>query len=220
MPNTLHGLKALVTSGPTQEPLDPIRYLTNHSSGKQGHAIATALAAHGAEVTLISGPVHIPDPKNTHVIHVIEAKQMLEACLSVLEQQIDVVVCAAAVSDWRFRDTFPQKLKKQPDTGHLTLSLVKNPDILHAIATHTTLRPWLVIGFAAETEEVITHAQAKLVSKQCDWILANDVSQSVFNADNNTLQLIKEDSVETWPTMTKAAVAEKLAQEIAKAFGR
>lgn len=215
---TLKGLKALVTSGPTQEPLDPVRYLTNRSSGKQGHYIAESLAARGAEVTLVSGPVNIPDPAKVTTMHVKTALEMYDQCLDSLKQKMDIAVCAAAVSDWRFREINSQKMKKQAETDSIQITLVKNPDILSTISKHQNQRPTLVIGFAAETEHVISYAVEKQQRKRCDWMLANDVSQDVFGADDNTVYLVKEGEVHAWPTMSKKAVAEKLANDIVEFF--
>jgi phosphopantothenoylcysteine decarboxylase/phosphopantothenate--cysteine ligase len=214
------GLKVLITSGPTQEPLDPVRYLTNHSSGKQGHSIAEVLVGRGADVTLVSGPVHIAAPARVKVRYVKKADEMLEQCMAVLEEGVDVAICTAAVSDWRFKEISAQKLKKDPDVNEIQVTLVKNPDILGSICRHRTRRPKLVIGFAAETEHVISYALAKHQRKQCDWMLANDVTHNVFGADENTVYLVKDGQVEPWPTMTKRAVAEKLADDIATFFSR
>ncbi|TMJ21443.1 MAG: bifunctional phosphopantothenoylcysteine decarboxylase/phosphopantothenate--cysteine ligase CoaBC, partial [Alphaproteobacteria bacterium] len=169
----LAGKRALVTSGPTREPIDPVRYLSNRSSGKQGHAVARAAAAAGADVVLVSGPVEIPDPSGVKTVHVETAAEMLSAAEATLP--VDVAVCAAAVADWRVDAVANEKLKKQE--GRIpSLALVENPDVLAVLARHSRKRPRLVIGFAAETENLITHARAKLARKGCDWIVANDVS--------------------------------------------
>ncbi len=211
----LAGRKALVTSGPTREPIDPVRYISNHSSGKQGHAIAAALARLGADVTLVSGPVSIPDPKGVQVVKVETARQMLAACQAALPA--DVAVCAAAVADWTVAEPAPQKTKKAEGKAPPQISLVPNPDILATLSAAGTARPRLVVGFAAETETVTAHAQAKLARKGCDWIMANDVSPATgtFGGDHNTVHLVSAAGVEDWPTLTKDQVADRLAQTIA-----
>lgn len=207
--------KALVTSGPTQEPIDPVRYITNRSSGKQGHAIAAALANAGFEVTLVSGPTALPDPAGLRIVHVQTAEEMLAACEAALP--VDIVVCAAAVADWRVSKPSAQKLKKATSGDVPTLHLIENPDILAHIAAHPQHRPWLVIGFAAETEMVEANAQSKLKRKGCDWIIANDVSaEQTFGKEDNQVTLVKSQSEERWPRMSKAAIAEKLVEEILK----
>lgn len=212
-PKPLAGRRALVTSGPTHEPIDPVRYIANRSSGKQGHAIASALAALGAEVTLVSGPVALADPPGVTTIHVESARDMLNACRAALPA--DVVVCAAAVADWRV-EAAPQKLKKVEGGGLPALSLAENPDIL-ATVSQLAERPRLVVGFAAETEKVIEHATAKRARKGCDWICANDVSPATgtFGGDANTIHLVTADGVESWPAQSKQAAAEMLAARIA-----
>jgi phosphopantothenoylcysteine decarboxylase/phosphopantothenate--cysteine ligase len=209
----LAGKRALVTSGPTFEAIDPVRFIGNRSSGKQGHAIAAALARLGAETTLVSGPVSEPDPAGVRVVHIESARQMLEACQAALPA--DVAVCAAAVADWRVKDAADQKMKKGA-AAVPALELVENPDILAALAAAGNARPRLVVGFAAETENVIANAQAKRAKKACDWIVANDVSASagVFGGDENTVHLISVDKVEDWPRMAKDAVADQLAARI------
>ncbi len=210
----LAGLKALVTSGPTHEPIDPVRYIANRSSGKQGHAIAAALAKLGAETLLVSGPTREADPAGVAVRHVETAAQMLAACEAALP--VDVAICAAAVSDWRPTQPGNQKLKKNGATSR-SLELTANPDILASLAQSKNARPRLVIGFAAETEHVIQHAEQKLKKKGCDWILANDVSadSGTFGGDANTIHLVSADGVEDWPTMSKQDVAQRLARRIA-----
>lgn len=205
----LHGIKVLVTSGPTKERIDPVRYLSNDSSGKQGHIIAEVLAKAGASVTLISGPVAIPDPEEITMIKVESAEEMLAACLNALP--VDIAICAAAVSDFRPKAPFPQKFKKTEEST-LILELVKNPDILHCLATHPQLRPKLVIGFAAETEQLLLNAQQKLARKGCDWIMANDVSSAngVFGGEENTVLRVTQHEAEAWPKMSKQKVAERL----------
>lgn len=213
----LAGKRALVTSGPTFEAIDPVRFIGNRSSGKQGHAIAAALARLGADTTLVSGPVFEPDPAGVRVIHIESAREMLEACRAALPA--DVAVCAAAVADWRVKDSADQKLKKGAP-GNLgavpSLDLVENPDILATLAAAGNARPRLVVGFAAETENVIANAQAKRAKKNCDWIVANDVSAGagVFGGNENTVHLISANAVEDWPRMAKDAVADQLAARI------
>ncbi|WP_119303007.1 bifunctional phosphopantothenoylcysteine decarboxylase/phosphopantothenate--cysteine ligase CoaBC [Dongia deserti] len=210
----LSGLKALVTSGPTHEPIDPVRYIANRSSGKQGHAIAAALAKLGADTLLVSGPTGEADPAGVAVRHVETAAQMLAACEAALP--VDVAVCAAAVADWRPAQAGNQKLKKNGMTAQ-SLELTANPDILATLAQSKKARPRLVIGFAAETEQVIKHAEEKLKKKGCDWILANDVSAGTgtFGGDANTIHLISANGVEDWPTSSKQDVALRLARRIA-----
>lgn len=211
----LSGKRAIVTSGPTHEPIDPVRYIANRSSGKQGHAIAAALAALGAEVTLVTGPTREPDPAGCKVVPIETARQMLDACLAALPA--DIAVCAAAVADWRVAEEGAQKLKKTGgDLPHL--SLTENPDILSTLAGHPTQRPGLVIGFAAETETVVEHATEKRRRKGCDWILANDVSAATgtFGGDANTVHLIDADGAEAWPAMSKVELGRKLATRIAE----
>src|SRR5690242_11505356 len=214
----LSGLKALVTSGPTHEPIDPVRYIANRSSGKQGHGIAAAAVDAGADVTLISGPVNVPDPPGAKVIKVESAREMLRAVENALPA--DVAIFAAAVADWRVANAGEQKLKKQP--GHTTpeLALVENPDILATIAGRKKQRPKLVIGFAAETENVVANAKAKLARKHCDWILANDVSpqSGVMGGDSNTITLVLASGLEAWPPQSKDAVAAMLVTRIADAL--
>jgi phosphopantothenoylcysteine decarboxylase/phosphopantothenate--cysteine ligase len=212
----LQGKRILITSGPTHEPIDPVRYIANRSSGKQGHAIAAAAARAGAEVTLVSGPVNLPDPAGVKVIKVETAREMLQAAERALP--VDVAIFAAAVADWRVASAGTQKIKKKP--GQLTpdLPLVENPDILASIAKRKTLRPKLVVGFAAETENVAANAKAKLASKGCDWILANDVSPrtGIMGGDRNTIQFITTKSVEPWPPQSKQDVAAMLIARIAQ----
>jgi len=208
----LKGRRALVTSGPTYEAIDPVRFLGNRSSGKQGHAVAAALARRGAETVLVSGPTREPDPPGVRVVHVESAREMLAACEAALP--VEVAVCAAAVADWRV-EAAPQKLKKQK--GPPPLVLVENPDILATLSQAGNRRPRLVIGFAAETEKLIEHAKAKRQKKGCDWILANDVSakSGTFGGDRNTIHVIDAGGVEHWPVLSKAEVAKRLADRIA-----
>jgi phosphopantothenoylcysteine decarboxylase/phosphopantothenate--cysteine ligase len=214
---TLSGVKALVTSGPTHEPIDPVRYIANRSSGKQGHAIAAALAALGAETTLVSGPTREADPAGVAMRHVETAAEMLAACENALP--VDVAICAAAVADWRPAQRGNQKIKKNGGPAP-SLELTANPDILATLAQSKTARPRLVVGFAAETEKVVAHAQAKLKKKGCDWILANDVSEGTgtFGGERNTIHLVTASGVEDWPSQSKAEVARHLAQRVAAFF--
>lgn len=213
----LKGLHALVTSGPTHEPIDPVRFIANRSSGKQGHAIAAALASSGAKVTLVSGPVSITDPPGVRVVHVETAEQMLAACQKALPA--DLAICAAAVADWKMKAPAREKLKKTK-SGPPTLELSTNPDILATLSGMKKGRPRLVIGFAAETQKISAHAQAKLEAKGADWILANDVSEGsgTFGGDSNQVHLITTSGIETWPRMSKSQVAQELAKRIALAF--
>jgi len=214
----LAGRRALVTSGPTREAIDPVRYLSNHSSGKQGHAIAAALAALGAETILVSGPTQEPTPAGVKLVAVDSAREMLAATEANLP--VDVAVMAAAVSDWRVETSASQKLKKDAKTPPV-LRLVENPDILATVAHRSNDRPALVIGFAAETENVVANAVVKRQKKGCDWILANDVSlgTQTFGGDENTIHLVAADGVEDWPAMTKHEVAARLADRIAARLG-
>ena len=213
----LAGRHILVTSGPTHEPVDPVRYIANRSSGKQGHAIAAALANAGAAVTLVSGPVQLPDPPGVEVIHVETALEMLAA----VEENLpaDAGIFAAAVADWRMPSIAGEKIKKTGPKQEMTLELVQNPDILRTVG-HGEYRPGLLIGFAAETQNVVAQAQQKLRAKGCDWILANDVSpeSGVMGGEKNTIHLVREDAVEDWPEMTKDAVATRLAGRIGDYF--
>jgi phosphopantothenoylcysteine decarboxylase/phosphopantothenate--cysteine ligase len=214
----LAGKRVLITSGPTHEPIDPVRYIANRSSGKQGHAIAAAAARAGAEVVLVSGPVNLPDPANVKVVHVETAREMLQAVERALPA--DVAIFAAAVADWRVAGTAEQKIKKKAGQTTPELSLVENPDILSTIAHRQPQRPKLVIGFAAETENVAANAKAKLVTKGCDWILANDVSPAtgIMGGDRNTIQLVTPQGIEPWPPQTKEDVAAMLIARIAEAL--
>lgn len=212
----LAGQRALVTSGPTHEPVDPVRYIANRSSGKQGHAIATALARSGAETTLVTGPTQEIDPPGVSVIHVETAQQMLEACQNALPA--DVAVCAAAVSDWRPAKAPDQKIKKNGAPPKLTLA--ENPDILKTLSAEGNERPRLIIGFAAETGDVVKKAKPKLTAKGCDWIVANDVAPGTgtFGGSENTVHLITANAVDSWPRMSKQAVADQLVSRIADAL--
>jgi len=214
----LAGKRVLVTSGPTHEPIDPVRYIANRSSGKQGHAIALAAVRAGAEVTLISGPVTLPDPPGVRMIKVESARDMLRAAEQALP--VDVAIFAAAVADWRVANAGDQKIKKKAGETTPELSLVENPDILSTVAHRTDQRPKLVIGFAAETENVAANAKAKLARKGCDWIVANDVSPQtgIMGGDSNTVQLVTADGIEAWPPQSKDEVAGMLIARIAAAM--
>jgi phosphopantothenoylcysteine decarboxylase / phosphopantothenate---cysteine ligase len=218
-PGLLTGRRVLVTSGPTSEPIDPVRFIANRSSGKQGHAIATAAAAAGAGVVLVSGPVNLPDPPGVTVIKIETARQMLEAVEKTLPA--DVAIFAAAVADWRSERPSDSKIKKQRGQTPV-LKLVENPDILSMIAHRKTGRPRLVIGFAAETDDVIANAKSKLIRKGCDWILANDVSPEtgIMGGDSNTIHLISANAVEDWPPQSKDDVARMLVERIVKELGK
>jgi len=209
----LRGRRALVTSGPTYEPIDPVRYIANRSSGKQGHAIAAALAALGAETTLVSGPTRLADPAGCRVLRVETAQQMLAASLSALPA--DVAVCAAAVADWRPAAPGNAKLKKDGGAPP-QIALAENPDILATLSRHKQ-RPSLVVGFAAETDDLIAHATAKRLRKGCDWIVANDVSTGTgtFGGDDNRVHVIDAAGTESWDPMKKDEVARRLARRIA-----
>lgn len=203
----------LVTAGPTFEPIDPVRFIGNRSSGKQGYAIAAAAAKLGARVTLVAGPGALPDPAGVSVVHVETAQNMLDAVEAALPA--DAAIFSAAVADWRPAAVQPEKIKKGSSTPELRL--VENPDILKTIAQRTENRPPLVVGFAAETENVVAHALKKLESKSCDWIAANDVSpeKGIFGGDRNKVHLIMEGQVQSWPEMTKDEVAQRLMEAVA-----
>jgi phosphopantothenoylcysteine decarboxylase/phosphopantothenate--cysteine ligase len=217
-PKPLAGRKVLVTAGPTHEPIDPVRYIANRSSGKQGYALATALARAGAEVHLISGPVSLPDPVGVAVTRVVTAREMLAAVEAALP--VDVAVMAAAVADWRV-DASAEKIKKGPD-GAPTLSFQENPDILATLGRHPTLRPKLVVGFAAETQNLIANAEGKLRRKGADVIVANDVSPKtgIMGGDRNTVRIVEPAGVTDWPDLPKDEVAAKLVGLIAAKLGR
>ncbi|MDH7789127.1 MULTISPECIES: bifunctional phosphopantothenoylcysteine decarboxylase/phosphopantothenate--cysteine ligase CoaBC [Ochrobactrum] len=211
----LSGKTIVMTSGPTHEPIDPVRYIANRSSGKQGHAIAAALAKLGATVHLVSGPVTIPDPQGVKVIHVETAREMQAAVES--HFPADAAVMVAAVADWRTANAADQKIKKQPGESAPTLSMVENPDILAGVG-HSAKRPGLVVGFAAETQDVLANAGRKLEKKGADWIVANDVSGDVMGGDRNRVRILSRTGIEEWPEMSKEQVAEKLAEKIAGAL--
>ncbi|TCK30733.1 phosphopantothenoylcysteine decarboxylase/phosphopantothenate--cysteine ligase [Ancylobacter aquaticus] len=218
----LTGRHVLVTSGPTHEPIDPVRYIANRSSGKQGHAIAAAAARAGARVTLVSGPVTLPDPPDVDMRRVESARDMLAAVEAALPA--DVAIFAAAVADWRAADEAPEKMKKDGNAPP-PLALTENPDILATIAHRTGGRPRLVIGFAAETQNVVAYAQAKRARKGCDWILANDVSAQsgipggVMGGDTNEVHFLTAEGAEAWPPASKTEVAEQLIARIVAALG-
>jgi phosphopantothenoylcysteine decarboxylase/phosphopantothenate--cysteine ligase len=214
----LAGRHAIVTSGPTHEPIDPVRYIANRSSGRQGHAIASALAALGARVTLVSGPVSVPDPAGMTVRPVESARDMLNACQEALPA--DIAVFAAAVADWRVDNAATGKIKKQPGAAPPALSLVPNPDILATIAEAGPRRPKLVVGFAAETDDLMANAQGKLKRKNADWIVANDVSPAtgIMGGAENAVHVVSAAGIESWDRMSKEAVAARLARRIAEAL--
>ena len=218
-PNRLRGRHALVTAGPTREPLDPVRFLSNHSSGRQGYAIAKALADAGAKVTLVSGPVELAPPSNVDLVPVETAREMLAACEAALPA--DIFVSVAAVADWRPAQAADKKLKLKEGDAEVgsQLKLVENPDILATLARKKKQRPSLVVGFAAETHNVEAFARAKLKRKRCDWIIANDVSGDIMGGRENEVTLVTPDSAEAWSRMGKDRVAEKLADRIAQHFG-
>jgi phosphopantothenoylcysteine decarboxylase / phosphopantothenate---cysteine ligase len=214
----LAGRRVLITSGPTQEPIDPVRYLANRSSGKQGHALARAAAALGAEVTLVSGPVTLADPEGVRVVKVETAHEMLEATLDALPA--DIAICAAAVADWRAADEATHKLKKQNQAAETILKLVQNPDILATVAGLGARRPRLVIGFAAETENLIANATAKRRAKGADWIVANDVwaGTGAMGSDQTQVHLVTPAGVEDWPPLSKDETAARLLARAAEAL--
>ena len=216
-PKPLAGRTVVVTSGPTHEPIDPVRYIANRSSGKQGHAIAGALAKLGADVRLISGPVTLADPDGVETIRVESARDMLDA----VQQQlpVDIAVMVAAVADWRAAGTSNEKIKKRPGSAPPPLELTENPDILKTVGHHEH-RPALVVGFAAETQNLEKNARAKLERKGADWIVANDVSPEtgIMGGDHNRVRIVSASGIEDWPHMDKQSVAQRLAQSIADAI--
>ena len=217
-PKPLAGRKAIVTSGPTHEPIDPVRYIANRSSGTQGHAIAAALARAGADVTLVSGPVTLPDPTGVKLVHVERAEEMRDAVLTALPA--DIAVMVAAVADWRVATASDEKIKKSADGSVPALPLAENPDILKTVGHHAK-RPKLVVGFAAETSDVEANARAKLDRKGADMIVANDVSPEtgIMGGKRNTVALISRDGVERWPDMSKEEVAVRLVALIVDRLG-
>ncbi len=212
----LSGKHVLVTSGPTQEALDPVRYITNRSSGKQGHAIAAAFAARGARVTLISGPVDQPDPPGVDTLHVDSAEAMMNACRKALPA--DVAICAAAVADWTPCEVSEAKLKKSDMPDNPRISLKPTADILASLTGEDSPRPALVIGFAAETHDTIRNAVRKRTNKGCDWILANTVTANAFGGETNSVTLISADRTEKWPEGPKTEIAERLAETVQNAL--
>ena len=214
-PQPLKGKKILITAGPTREAIDPVRYISNYSSGKQGYAIAAAAVALGAETVLVSGPVDLPIPPGVQMIPATSATEMLTA--SERELPCDIAIFTAAVADWRVAEEKDQKIKKDK-SGMPSLQLVENPDILQTIAKRTAKRPKLVVGFAAETENLVENAREKLKKKGCDLIIANDVSKErgVFGGDQNTVQLVSASGVESWGLLSKQDVAQRLMQLLAK----
>lgn len=211
----LYGKRVLVTAGPTYEAIDPVRYIANRSSGRQGFAIAQAAAELGAEVTLVAGPVHLVTPPGVIRIDVESAREMLAEVEKALPA--DVAIMVAAVADWRAADAPTQKIKKDGKTVP-PLALTENPDILATLARHKQ-RPKLLIGFAAETEKIVEHAGTKLSKKGCDWIVANDVSGDVMGGDNNAFHIVSKEGVESWPSAPKDAIARKLMEKVADAVG-
>jgi len=211
----LAGRKVLITAGPTREPIDPVRYISNYSSGKQGYAIAEAAVALGAETVLVSGPVSLPIPPGVQMMPVESARDMLKVCEA--ELPCDIAIFAAAVADWRVGDAAGEKLKKGSG-GPPQLALTENPDILRTIALRKEGRPLLVVGFAAETEQVVKHATEKLEKKGCDLIVANDVSpeKGVFGGDQNSVHLVSKSGVESWPAMSKRDVAHRLMLQLSE----
>ena len=214
----LSGRRALVTAGPTLEAIDPVRYIANRSSGKQGYAIAGALSRLGAETVLVSGPTELETPAGVERVDVESANQMMAACEA--ELPVDVAVCVAAVADWRVDEASQGKIKKNGGAAP-SLKLVENPDILASLAGRGNDRPGLLVGFAAETEDIVAHASEKRARKGCDWIIANDVSNGsgVMGGDDNQVHLITEAGAESWDHTSKAAVADRLAGRIADHFG-
>ena len=211
----LAGRRAIVTSGPTHEPIDPVRYIANRSSGRQGHAIAAALAELGADVTLVTGPVTIADPRGVATVHVERAEEMRDAVLNALPA--DIAVMVAAVADWRVASSAEQKIKKQPGDAPPALQMVENPDILKTVGHHQQ-RPAIVIGFAAETQDIEANGKAKLERKGADLIVANDVSPAtgVMGGARNQVKLISKDGIDTWPNLSKEEVAKRLANWVAE----
>jgi phosphopantothenoylcysteine decarboxylase / phosphopantothenate---cysteine ligase len=214
----LAGRHVLITSGPTHEPIDPVRYIANRSSGKQGHALAEAAYAAGARVTLVSGPVELPDPSNVDVVRVETAAEMMKAVETGLPA--DIAIMAAAVADWRMATEGTQKIKKDGSGKPPALEMTENPDILATIGHHDSLRPGLLIGFAAETQDLVKNARAKLARKNADWIIANDVSPAtgIMGGDANTVRLVSKSGVEDWPQMDKADVAQRIIARAAEAL--
>ncbi len=218
-PGLLNGKRALVTSGPTIEKIDPVRFLSNRSSGKQGHAIANALRRHGADTNLISGPVNIKEPENVKVTNINSAEEMLQECRKNLP--VDIAIFAAAVSDWKCSEASNTKIKKSSEGDNLTINLQQNQDILKEISTLNNNRPKLVIGFSLETDNLIESAKEKLKNKSCDWIIANghhNGEESVFDSEMNSIKLIDNNNVEDWGYLNKNDIAEKICIKISKFF--
>ena len=214
----LAGRHAIVTSGPTHEAIDPVRYIANRSSGKQGHAIASALAARGARTTLVTGPTHEPNPAGVEIVRIESAQDMLNAVLAALPA--DIAVCAAAVADWRPEKIGDRKMKKGDHTTAASLNILENPDILRTLAQSADRRPRLVVGFAAETDDIIENAVTKRDYKGCDWIIANDVSSETdtFGSDENKVHFITQKVIEDWPLLAKTGVADRLVDRITEHF--
>jgi len=214
----LAGRRAIVTSGPTHEAIDPVRYVANRSSGKQGHAIAAALAGMGAETVLVTGPTAEAKPAGVNIVHIESAREMHDAATTALPA--DIAVCAAAVADWRPAETPEGKIKKTEGGTPPCLDMVENPDILRSLSAGGNQRPALVVGFAAETDNILANASAKRERKGCDWIVANDVSPDTgtFGGDRNTVHLITADGTDDWPAMAKTDIAARLAERIAAHF--
>ena len=214
----LSGRHVLITAGPTHEPIDPVRYIANRSSGKQGYALAAAARAAGAEVTLVSGPVSLDPPAGVTCIRVETAQQMHDAVSDHLPS--DVAIMAAAVADWKVANQGAEKIKKKPDGSLPELHFSENPDIARFVGTHPSQRPNLVVGFAAETQNLETNAGAKLKKKGVDWIIANDVSPEtgIMGGDRNSVKIVRADGIETWPDMEKGEVAQRLIERIAQAL--
>ena len=217
-PKPLAGRHALVTAGPTHEPIDPVRYIANRSSGRQGYAVAAALAALGARVSLVSGPVERPAPLGVTMRRVETGAEMLAACQAALPA--DVAVCTAAVADWRVAVAAEHKLKKHPGAAAPTLALLPNPDILATLSQPGPARPQLVVGFAAETDDVAANAAVKRVRKGCDWIVANDVrpATGIMGGDANQVRLVTAAGAEDWPMLPKDEVARRLAARIGESL--
>ncbi len=218
-PGLLNGKRALVTSGPTIEKIDPVRFLSNRSSGKQGHAIANALRRHGADTNLISGPVNIKEPENVKITNINSAEEMLQECRKNLP--VDIAIFAAAVSDWKCSEARNTKIKKSSEGDNLTINLQQNQDILKEISTLNNNRPKLVIGFSLETDNLIESAKEKLKNKSCDWIIANghhNGEESVFDSEMNSIKLIDNNNVEDWGYLNKNDIAEKICIKISKFF--
>ncbi len=217
-PGPLTGRRAIVTSGPTYEAIDPVRYIGNRSSGKQGHAIAAALSGMGADTVLVTGPTNQEDPRGVEIVRIESALEMHNAVLNLLPA--DIAVCAAAVADWRVAKITNSKIKKMNLSKPPHIELIENPDVLHELSAVGYKRPKLLVGFAAETEQIVKNAVKKRASKGCDWIIANNVSPATgtFGGDTNIIHLVTEDGTEDWPEMHKTEIANRLAKRIAEHF--